>query len=277
MLSKIFYGKKGCGMDTKALSYAKQLLCLKDGASDCDCRSCQTKETMHPDLLIMNGEKYLAEDVNTITSFATKSPVLSNVCVVLVYGMNKISSAMQNKLLKDLEDNQTFRLVATAVDFEGIILDTIKSRTIGENVYPLPKEEFSKLPLSDCEFYYHLTDGCPERIKDLQDAEPLFREIYQCFANNDFINLFRVLHLVTEKDKQNFFSKHKEFVADLFLFMEKIYINFFGENLLDETKRKVFLNRMCVLEEERMRSVNQWYTANDFFLSVCRFIEVKEN
>lgn len=277
MLSKIFYGKKGCGMEHKASTYARQLLCLKDGASDCDCISCQTKDTMHPDLLIMNGEKYLAEDVSRITSFASKSPIMSNVCVVLIYGMNKISPAMQNKLLKDLEDNKTFRLVATAIDFEGTVLDTIKSRTIGETVYPLSKEAFMKQTQLDNDFYYYLSDGCVNRLSELQDAEPIFKEVYECFKRNEFNRLLIILHLVTEKDNQNFFKKHKAYVADLFLFMEKIYINFSDKLLLDESKRKSFLNRIFVLEEERMKSVNQWYSANDFFLSVCRFIEVEEN
>ena len=83
-MSKIFYGKKGCQMEEKALQSAKEALCLRGGNDvlTCTCNSCSLSVQAHPDLLLLDKPSYVVENVEKILAFGKTAATMSSICCV---------------------------------------------------------------------------------------------------------------------------------------------------------------------------------------------------
>lgn len=282
MLNKIIYGKNGCRLKDEATRFTRQALCSGSGKSDCRCPSCMIPLSTHPDYKIFDRDKYFAEDVDEILSFANHPPVIGSCRAAVVLNLNGLSPALQNKLLKDIEDNDNFFMAATAPEGLGLILPTIQSRTEAVFVRPMSKMDFMKsIKDPDAEFLYYMTQSCPDNVDDMQMAKPIFKRVKSVLENGHYRQLYTVLKQVMEKDKENFFTVYKEFTDNLFFFMEQCLLSpytapgFLSPDAVSLSDTGVAAV-IQVIENERTRYRQPNYGSNDFFLSVCHIVNSLE-
>ena len=112
------------------LRYAASLaVCTNGGCFDCvACRKALGEN--HPDVLSYPREKdtLMKAEISEITSNCFILPIESKTKVYLLNNFDKTAAAMQNKLLKTLEEPPENTVFFLGVSNEGSVLPTIKSR-----------------------------------------------------------------------------------------------------------------------------------------------------
>lgn len=285
-MSKIIYGKRGCGLKDKAVSIARKTLCLNGTATaDCNCRSCQLSLNAHPDFALFDQSSYTVEDMEEILAFGRKMAIIADYKVIVILNMGAITEESQNKLLKDIEDNERLMIIGTAYENRGEIISTIKSRTQRMEIYPLSKEDFlSSIKDEDVSCLYAMTEGCPGLVDEMRDQIPIFKGVLKALETADARQLLVSLHLVEEKDKEAYCDKYKQYLPNLFSFIEQALLSYLYDTYPDsEENGKIFhpvykdnhayMELINILEQERSICTYSWYTKNDFFTAIAKIAD----
>lgn len=272
MLSKILYGKKGSSFDDAAFSFVRKALCLKKGEANCDCYCCQLALSAMPDYRIYDKDSYLVDDVEDMIAFAQSSPVLSNVRVAYIKNFSSITEVSQNKLLKELEDNDHFLMIATADNISSV-LPTIRSRTessfVHKGTYKAFKDALGND--SDADILYEITEGQIGLVDEMRPQIPVYKAVSDAIVNRNKKKLFEAVHFVVDKDKECFIEQYPAYLPNLFDYMAATLITC-GSYMLPEV-----IGVMKVINAERNNALCKWYKRTDFFTSIARIAEAISN
>lgn len=267
MLSKLLLGQKGSDFDKVAFPAIRKALCMK-GQGNCGCYSCQQQLTAHPDVMVLDQNSYLVEDIEKLISFARSSPMIAPVRAAYVKNFSGITEHSQNKLLKELEDNNNFYLVATTCGEDHAVLPTILSRVTKERVKRESREDFIKhfshLAEDDVLFLYSMSGGYILLAEEMGTQVSIYRQVKEAILQQNKKHLFSALNLVADKDKGNYLELYSEYLDQLFAFMAEVVVDAYAE-------RGVAL--LKIINKEKGKSSSKWYKVNDFFTSITKIAE----
>lgn len=246
--SLLLTGLRGLPMRDDAEMVAAQLLNVGlDGLSG------------HPDYLVFTAEKGKqlgVDEALSIVEKAGRKPAVAEKTVVLVDGFDSFNTAAQNKLLKLIEDSST--VIILGVSYSENVLPTIRSRCQVVEYHPYAKKEFlsecEKRGIGDAETLYYVTQGVSF------EAEPevigVFRSLEKAVIEGDVRGILSALHLVKEKDTENFFISHREYVG--------VLCSYFSRLLM-----KKGIEPPPALEKGVLEYSRSTYTKDDFFFAVA--------
>ncbi len=265
MLSKMIVGRRGSDFDKTAYPAMREALC-DNAHGDCGCYSCQLALSSHPDVLMLNQSSYLVEDIEELIHFAKSPSMIAPTRCAYVKNFMGITEQSQNKLLKELEDNQSFVLIATAIEGEGFILPTIFSRVGKERVQKESKQGFFQhffdmgLGENETILLYQMSDGYILLAEEMQGQAYIYQSVKEAILQLNKKKLFSALSLVADKDAENFFDTHKEYLQQLFSFMAAVVVEQYAE-------KGVFLLKN--INHEKTKALGNWYGKSDFFTSIA--------
>ena len=192
----LFEGRPGLSMLDDALAIAKKELNT-------------VNLSVHPDFLLVKspeGKKTLGvEQAGEMLSRCALRPAIAKRQVIVIDGIDRMTVAGQNKLLKMLEEEESILVLAVA--YSADVLDTVGSR-LSHIVYkPLNYTEFCA-QVGDMEerkkhLLFHLTDGCPGLAGSMKDLITVCEDIIRAVEENQLKDLLPAMHLLTEKDKDS--------------------------------------------------------------------------
>tara|TARA_Y100001960_G_C14777681_1_gene884330 strand:- start:4725 stop:5678 length:954 start_codon:yes stop_codon:yes gene_type:complete len=206
----LFRGPKGVGKNIFALFLASKLL---DNPEKID-------KEIHPDLLILPNDKnkILVEDTEKMEKWALNRPFESNKKIIIIYEAHLMSTVVQNKILKLLEEPPEYLLIFLVSSSPGQLLATVRSRCIDINFDLLP-EDFLIESLKEnvtnqdlIKFSLYLLNGSMDKI-----------EFYTDKNLNEIIELTSVIvnqntnDLETLLSKVEKITKEKSFNSKFFL------------------------------------------------------------
>lgn len=278
-------GPKGVGKYTIARMLAKRNLCIGDGTEACNCVSCKNLE-LNPDYLelgIPEDKKIIGVDAaEQIVLKSTLLPLMSRKNVVVIDDMDAMTEIAQNKLLKTLEDEQSNILVIGVCHNENNILSTIKSRMQVIRFDNLTEEEFKKWAKSSgndkyADFLYAATGGSPGKSMNIIQDMSIYKQVLDSICTEPK-ELFKILHLVKEKDKENYYTIHKSNIKELYRFMQTVYLQLLkrlvnvecSSSLLPENIRKSYdmdflIKSIDLLRQHQLSCDKNTYTTDNFF------------
>lgn len=129
-----------------ATQMASILLC--ENNSGCEfCPSCQKVAAgFHPDFSVFpENNSFLVDDAEVIVEKSTQSPMISDVKIFLIKGIDNATVQAQNKILKTLEEPTKSTIFFLTATNESKILPTVVSRTRKEYLTPLDGEMVKSL------------------------------------------------------------------------------------------------------------------------------------
>lgn len=244
------------GQSTSLLLLGKEGFPLyQDAAKVCAALLGVEPERMsrHPDFLLVKTEKSMltVDDALSLIDKAERLPAKATRIICLVDGFDKFNSAAQNKLLKLLEEVESFTMVATA--YSKNVLPTILSRVqiveykpLSYPAYVRAMEEQGK---EADEVKFCATGGVPCEPED--DLLCYFTKVKEAVEQKNKQELFKALRLVSEKDNANFFAVYGEKVPSMLSFIGRLM----GESAL---------KYVAGLE------INANFTKDDFFLAIAQ-------
>lgn len=209
-----------------ALDTAKKILCLnKCGCGNCS--SCNIKDiTTHPDLVILDSNKIGVKDVEEIIKKVSYVPSYSDCTVAVIIGTDRMSEQAQNKILKQMEDNENIRFICTTMT--NTIIDTIVSRLYLLELKPLKYDEFlngnEQLLGENTAIAYYASKGYPMSITD--DELSFLKEFKEHVCKRDSKAIFSCLGLLKEKDSMSIMKKPSGYIQRLFNLIERIFYEF---------------------------------------------------
>lgn len=251
-ISVLLMGQKGIPLLEDAFSYASLILGIEE-------KSLKN----HPDFLFLTpGSSTMGvEEAAQAVSFCFMKPSRSAFMVVLIDRIDQMTVQGQNKLLKQLEDCPHVRFILTAETDR--VLETVKSRVSVFQYSPMQEEDFLSQTVAG-KLDYQITGGCPGFIKE--DWYPAVKEIFKktglAVQQGNYQELFVLLHLVKEKDPENFFSLYPELVKNLFDFIGTTIMS--GDGLSDTD-----YNRIKTLTKHMAACTEPFYTKEWFFLCIA--------
>lgn len=176
---------------------------------------------LHPDFLLINkGEdNYIGiEAVSTIASKCSLKPSIADRIVILIDGINEVTETAQNKLLKLIEEAGS-KVIFILVSTDSYkVLDTIKSRCRTITYKPLSKTDFIDKGFTSTEYF--VSAGNPDSIN--REVVEIFNMVEKHIKDGNKKGLLEVLHLVKEKDSDNFYLAYPDYVSSLFSFIGEI-------------------------------------------------------
>lgn len=129
--SYIFCGTEGIGKKLIAKELAKKILCLKEKANDCDCKSCiEFDSDNNPDFQLIESVdgKIKIEQIRQMQRKVAEKPIISNNKVYIIDDADTMTTEAQNCLLKTLEEPPEYITIILICTNEGNLLSTIKSK-----------------------------------------------------------------------------------------------------------------------------------------------------
>jgi hypothetical protein len=278
MISKIIYGRKSSDFDTVIEPLARAALCLTyRSGKGCDCYSCSLSLNSHPDYKILDKDAYSVDDIDTVCAYAQSDPMIGKNRVVVLKNLPKVTDVSQNKLLKELEDNPNFVMIATAETSggDGMILPTIKSRTAA--VTSLARtgdiEDFRNFFGDEAELLYRMSGKDIGLAEDMQEQTHIYGALEKAFKNRDRRMIFETLNLVKNKDTASYFLKYRDYVPVLFRFL--------ADTALDcgAYSQQEALAVLRIANTEAAYSYGSSYDAGQFFTGIVKIAEKikKEN
>ena len=207
----------------------------------------------HPDFLLVKTDKSVltVDDALSLIDKAERLPAKADRIVCLVDGFDKFNAAAQNKLLKLLEEVDSFTMVAAA--YSKNVLPTILSRVqlveYKPLAYPAYVKAMEEKGKTADEMLYFVTGGVPCEPNEVLLG--YFTKVKEAVEQKDKKALFEALHLVGEKDNASFFTVFGDKVADMLSFIGRLM----GESAL-----------RCVAQI----SVDVNFTKDDFFLAIAK-------
>lgn len=268
--------------DTSLILTGPKGLALRDLAEETAKVILETENLYaSPDFLLIEPDsngKIGVEDVAQIINKASYCPIKER-GVVLVDSMESMTVQAQNKLLKTIEDEKNLLVIGVAYD--GGILDTIKSRVLMLEFFPLSEEEFkNQYTGAEADMAYILSRGCPEAIND--DLVAFYRPIVENIAIGEEKELVSYLHLLKEKDTDNFFTSRKDEVPFLLNALECAYTDIQRYLVLGETgslcqpqavyEKEQVNRKLELIGKERTKMRFPSYSKDDFFMFVVRLV-----
>lgn len=200
----ILLGKKGTGKRLAARELCRELLGCGDDRLE-----------MQPDFYLLDkkGDSIKVEDVAAILK-KSELAALGKRKVFLILGADRMNVQAQNKLLKLLEDrNQTNTVILLCE--ENVLLPTIQSRCLVirfTSLQPREMEDYLKeqgIDAEDLDLFGFLCGNCPYRVEEIKECFYPLREIHkQILSIRDRRELLSILHLVREKDPEEFCTAH---------------------------------------------------------------------
>lgn len=143
----LFYGPKGSGKRTLAIQFAQAILCRDTAARPCGhCPDClKVSKLIHPDLLLEGGDggksSFHAEVVRKIRSEAYIRPNSGDYKVYILCGVENMSTAAANALLKVLEEPPRHVVFLLTCESKRAIPETLVSRCVPVALYPVEPRE----------------------------------------------------------------------------------------------------------------------------------------
>ncbi len=200
----ILYGKKGLGKRAAAEEIASVIL---------GCDKADFVHNLDFYLLDKQNDPIKVED---ILALLEKSSIaaLGSCKVYLICHAEKMNLQAQNKLLKLLEDRNRTNIVILLCE-RDTLLDTIKSRCLTISFFPLFGKEMSSYLASkgvsdeDTGLAGFICGNCPYHWEEVSDYFPALKDIgmrIQKISTRE--ELFRVFHLMQEKDAGEFYAVH---------------------------------------------------------------------
>lgn len=200
----LFTGQRGVGKRLIADRFTGSFICLKENGPCGICDSCrQVAVGTYPDLLILerddkgkipvgNRERVMPGTVRWLIEKLSKAP--STGCYsVIIDGVDTISEAGQNALLKTIEEPYSKAYIILIADSRSGILPTIISRCIEIPFQPLKNSEILSIikqkgiERAESGFISLVSGGSADIATDLHD-EKILEEVKRIsYAISDFI------------------------------------------------------------------------------------------
>lgn len=257
-------GKPGLPMKADAIDFAVKYLDMEH-------------IYLHPDFLMIQkqmGKTCIGVDqAAQITAKASIRPSIAKKHLVIIDGIDSMTEAAQNKLLKVLEDGEN--LFVIAISHGKPVLDTIISRMTVYEYHALKKDDFQEkminlYPALDASLYFQITHGCMDAIEWLLDYDKLFKDLQDCIQMQSFFELFSIFHLVREKDKEAV-TENRRVIPYLISFIQEEFIKSLTSASVVNVNTK--LDSLKILEEHRLRCEIPGYTKDDFFNLIVHLAE----
>ncbi len=250
--SVLLLGQKGIPLLSDAMTYASNILGVEENSLK-----------NHPDFLFLSSANSLmgVEEAAKAVTFCFMKPSRSTFTVVLIDRIDQMTVQGQNKLLKQLEDCGHVRFILTAE--KNTVLETIKSRVSIFQYRPLSLEDFLK-EVKNNKLDYQITGGCPGIMNEnwYPEIRELFEKIGIVIQQDNYKELFALLHLLKEKDSENFFFLYPELIKNLLDFIGTIIVS-----SCDLSEKN--LNRIKTLTKHMTACTEPFYTKEWFFLCIA--------
>ncbi len=205
----LFFGPEGTGKRFAALLACKTLLCQTQQGSSCRCFACQTLQGWsHPDVTYLappeEGKDLGVDAIREGLSKANEYPTAGPLRVILIEGVDTLTEAAGNALLKEVEEPPSttrYLLLATS---RTRVLPTLRSRTTQVPFVLLGQNEVESLlskvesDLSKVQTYARLSQGSPGmalalwRNSKIKLRDRLLEGLDACFTGR-FDLVFEVL------------------------------------------------------------------------------------
>lgn len=202
-------GQEGLGQELLVMEIAAELL------------KTETPEK-HGNFFALREKKgsIRVEDVEELLDRSRISAHRGSKKVFCIFGMGSMTKQAQNRLLKLLEDRSETNVVLM-IQGEGMVLDTITSRSVIIRLRPVDKSEMLEYlnglgAGQDAAIYEAILRGCPYRYQAVEEKISVFRNLYEeQLGMPDKGSLFYLFHEVKEKDKESFYEKHRSSLSQL--------------------------------------------------------------
>lgn len=280
----LFEGPAGIGKSIAASSLAGELL------------QCSEKElSFNTDFMLVGEDcrQIKVADIDEVISKSTISGISSNgskVFIILEAGNMTVQA--QNMLLKLLEDNyQNNRVIMTCSEVSP--LETILSRSYRVTFTSLDNSLIKnflqdKVPPEDLDLACGLCHGCPYVWNQISDYFDSFKDTYKCILRmENKTSLYGILHLLKEKDNDNFYEVHASHWSEgisffLYLFSGILDIKLglpieqnFGQSISAISKFYTLNGTYKILDTIIKYKKMKSFMKNDFFELIKIFVEVQ--
>lgn len=258
--SYIFCGTEGIGKKLIAKELAKKILCLKEKANDCDCKSCiEFDSDNNPDFQLIESVdgKIKIEQIRQMQRKVAEKPIISNNKVYIIDEADTMTTEAQNCLLKTLEEPPEYITIILICTNEGNLLSTIKSRCTRIQFEPIKDEEIkeyvkTKLPDEQIsEKLIELAQGSIGKAIKLNERKDIYENIenilvsMQCRDLIDIVQMSEVIYKSKEEIKSIL-----EYINVLLMRLSKQNIKYINcVQIVEETKRRIKANSnydMCI-------------------------------
>lgn len=215
----LFYGRNGIDIDLYALSFAKGILCETDMGDFCGtCKNCiDVDKNRYTDLTIIEPENGIigVDKIRELIYRAGSSAYSGSKKVFIIKEVSKMRAEAANAILKTIEEppkNSFFILTTHTLN----ILQTIKSRAILVNIYPISAYE-SGLD----EKIYHTLEGNTQGLSYIENmgaVEESYNSVlgvgtaFELYCREEsLINRIKLYRAVEESiNKIKFISKYQK-------------------------------------------------------------------
>lgn len=221
----LFLGPAGVGKKTLARAFAKQLLCLEQGADSCSCRSCQQLNIgLHPDwvTIVPSGNSIKIDQLRDMQHSAYLRPIIGTHKIFFFSEADQLTEAAANSFLKILEEPPSgviFLFIAVRADN---ILPTIRSRCQVYQLFPVSSEEIipwlTEKGFTDEEAIRRaqVAEGIPgaalSQGEDSSGIAPIkLAEIW----DRDLLELLKLANELEKKDRREVSNLMQEWQAEL--------------------------------------------------------------
>ena len=258
--SYIFCGTEGIGKKLIAKELAKKILCLKEKANDCDCKSCiEFDSDNNPDFQLIESVdgKIKIEQIRQMQRKVAEKPIISNNKVYIIDDADTMTTEAQNCLLKTLEEPPEYITIILICTNEGNLLSTIKSRCTRIQFEPIKDEEIkeyvkTKLPNEQIsEKLIELAQGSIGKAIKLNERKDIYENLenilvsMQCRDLIDIVQMSEVIYKSKEEIKSIL-----EYINVLLMKLSKQNIKYINcVQIVEETKRRIKANSnydMCI-------------------------------
>ena len=273
-----------------AREHVRKLLCTQDGSMDCECMACRAfRNNCNIDLLNIDvtdkEQTQVSNFRNNLSIFYSNAKNMSNNKVVFVRDIDKLSEICQNALLIFVEEHNNEAVMIATTSDENRVIPTVRSRmTVRRINLGMSHEEFEKYCFSKCigesDLYFALTSGNIGKIDSVGSQIGLWKGLIAKLPyTGKMKEVFKILHLVKEKDKEAFADRHPELLEPLFNLIENIFFECIkvqhGDNSYlvkqcDWAADKLLRNIMLV-QQEKEKLTRGFYKSNElavFFIKL---------
>ena len=258
--SYIFCGTEGIGKKLIAKELAKKILCLKEKANDCDCKSCiEFDSDNNPDFQLIESVdgKIKIEQIRQMQRKVAEKPIISNNKVYIIDNADTMTTEAQNCLLKTLEEPPEYITIILICTNEGNLLSTIKSRCTRMQFEPIKDEELkeyikTKLPEEQIsENIIELAQGSIEKAIKLNERKDIYENIENILLsmqNKDLIDIVQMSEVIYKSKEE--IKSILEYINLLLMKLSKQNIKYINcVQIVEETKRRIKANSnydMCI-------------------------------
>ena len=183
--SYLFEGEESIGKRMVALSFAKTLLCKKQGLQPCNnCNSCLKFDNFnHPDFELIEPEKdkIKRDEIKNIIDNINIAPLESPRRIFIIDNSDKIGVEGQNALLKTLEEPPSYINIILITSNINKLIPTILSRCERIKFYPVETKKIGEFLVSkydktieEASFISHFTKGSVGRAITLSETPEFF-------------------------------------------------------------------------------------------------------